>query len=206
KKETSMDALSLLKEDHQKVKKLVKEVEGTTARSTKQREELFQTIVDELTVHERIEEEIFYPRLQKHEKAKDLVLESYVEHGVVDDLLDEISTIAAGDEKWLPAFKVFRENLEHHIEEEEKELFPKINQQERDRVIAWRSISGAPNEGVVRFEPHDGDKTKIELELHWEPKDATERVGDVLGADDLRVQGDLKRFKEFVESRGAPTG
>ena len=120
-----MDALSLLKEDHDKVKKLVKEVAETTARSTKKRAELFQTIVDKLTVHERIEEEIFYPTLQKHEKAKELVLESYVEHGVVDDLLDEISTIALGDERWLPAFKVFRENLEHHIEEEEKELFPK---------------------------------------------------------------------------------
>ena len=122
-----MDALSLLKEDHDKVKKLVKEVAETTARSTKKRGELFQTIVDELTVHERIEEEIFYPTLQKHEKAKELVLESYVEHGAVDDLLDEISTIALGDERWLPAFKVFRENLEHHIEEEEKELFPKTS-------------------------------------------------------------------------------
>jgi hemerythrin superfamily protein len=120
-----MDAISLLKQDHQKVKGMVKEVEETGRRSTKQREELFQTIVDELTVHERIEEEIFYPSVQKHEKAKDLVLESYVEHGVVDDLLDQISTIDVADEKWMPAFKVFRENLEHHIEEEEKELFPK---------------------------------------------------------------------------------
>ena len=121
-----MDAISLLKQDHQKVKGMVKEVEETGRRSTKQREELFQTIVDELTVHERIEEEIFYPSVQKHEMAKDLVLESYVEHGVVDDLLDEISTIEPSDEKWMPAFKVFTENLEHHIQEEENELFPNV--------------------------------------------------------------------------------
>jgi hemerythrin-like domain-containing protein len=121
-----MDALSLLRSDHQKVKGLVKQVEDSGDRATKQREELFQTIVDELTVHERIEEEIFYPNVQKHEKAKALVLESYVEHGVVDDLLDEISTIDTGDEKWMPAFKVFKENLEHHIKEEEDELFPKV--------------------------------------------------------------------------------
>ena len=121
-----MDALSLLRSDHQKVKSLVKQVEDSGDRATKQREELFQTIVDELTVHERIEEEIFYPNVQKHEKAKALVLESYVEHGVVDDLLDEISTIDTGDEKWMPAFKVFKENLEHHIKEEEDELFPKV--------------------------------------------------------------------------------
>src|SRR5919197_5703193 len=121
-----MDAISLLRQDHRKVKGMVEEVEETGRRLTKQREELFQTIVDELTVHERIEEEIFYPSVQKHEMAKDLVLESYVEHGVVDDLLDEISTIETGDEKWMPAFKVFTENLEHHIQEEENELFPKV--------------------------------------------------------------------------------
>ena len=121
-----MDALSLLKQDHEKVKGLIKQVEETSDRATKQREELFQTIVDELTVHERIEEEIFYPTVQKHEKAKDLILESYVEHGVVDDLLDQISTIETGDEKWMPSFKVFKENLEHHMKEEEGELFPKV--------------------------------------------------------------------------------
>src|ERR671937_1704887 len=87
------------------------------------------------------------------------------------------------------------------IEEWDAEIY----QQEPDRVVAWRSTSGARNEGVVRFEPRDG-KTKVDLELHWEPKDATERVGDVLGADDMRVQGDLGRFKKFVEERGAPTG
>ena len=86
-------------------------------------------------------------------------------------------------------------------EEWDAEIF----QQEPDRVIAWRSTSGARNEGIVRFVPKDG-QTNIELELHWEPKDATERVGDVLGADDMRVQGDLNRFKDFIESRGAPTG
>ena len=121
-----MNALELLKQDHEKVKGLIKQVEGTDGRSTSKREELFQTIVDELTVHERIEEEIFYPAVQKHEKAKDLILESYVEHGVVDDLLDQISTIEVRDEKWLPAFKVLKENLEHHIKEEEDELFPKV--------------------------------------------------------------------------------
>lgn len=121
-----MDALSLLKQDHEKVKGLIKQVEETSDRATKQREQLFQTIVDELTVHERIEEEIFYPTVQKHEKAKDLILESYVEHGVVDDLLDQISTIETGDEKWMPSFKVFKENLEHHMKEEEGELFPKV--------------------------------------------------------------------------------
>ena len=88
------------------------------------------------------------------------------------------------------------------VEEWDAEIY----QQDPDRVIAWRSIAGARNEGTVRFAPLGPDKTKVELELHWEPLGVLERVGDVLGADDMRVQGDLNRFKEFVESHGAPTG
>ena len=81
-----------------------------------------------------------------------------------------------------------------------------IVEQTPDRVISWRSTSGARNQGTVRFVPGDGNKTKLELEMHWEPKDATERVGDVLGADDMRIQGDLGRFKKFIEERRTPTG
>ena len=120
-----MNALGLLKQDHDKAKEVIEQIESTGERAVKRRGELFQGLVDDLTVHERIEEEIFYPALQKHPNAKDLVLEAYVEHGVVDTLLDEISTIDAGDEKWMSTFKVFKENLEHHIEEEEGELFKK---------------------------------------------------------------------------------
>ena len=121
-----MDGLSLLKEDHDKAKEAIRKIEGTNDRATKEREELFQALLDDLTVHERTEEEIFYPALEEQPKKKDLILESYVEHDVVDTLTDEISTIEAGDEKWLPTFKVFKENLEHHIKEEEEELFPKV--------------------------------------------------------------------------------
>src|SRR5207253_2363896 len=64
----------------------------------------------------------------------------------------------------------------------------------------------ARNEGIVRFVPLPESKTKIELEMHWEPKVVTERIGDVLGADDVRIQGDLGRFKKFIEERRAPTG
>ncbi|HEV8536953.1 MAG TPA: hemerythrin domain-containing protein [Candidatus Limnocylindria bacterium] len=123
-----MDALSLLKQDHDKAKEVIKKIEKTTERAKAEREELFQGLVDDLTVHERIEEEIFYPTLQRHPRAKELVLEAYVEHDVVDSLTDETSIIPADDESWMPHFKVFRENLEHHIEEEEGELFPKTNE------------------------------------------------------------------------------
>jgi uncharacterized membrane protein len=75
-----------------------------------------------------------------------------------------------------------------------------------DKVIAWRSTSGARNDGIVRFVPLGENKTKIELEMHWEPKDVTERIGDVLGAEDARIQGDLGRFKKFIQERRTPTG
>ncbi|OLE77231.1 MAG: cyclase [Chloroflexi bacterium 13_1_20CM_2_70_9] len=96
----------------------------------------------------------------------------------------------------------WRANVAGKVEEWDAEIV----EQTPDRVISWRSTSGARNEGIVLFTPLDSGKTKIELDLHWEPKDVTERVGDVLGAEDMRVQGDLQRFKDFVEKRGAPTG
>ncbi len=81
-----------------------------------------------------------------------------------------------------------------------------ITEQVPDRIIAWRSTSGARNEGIVRFVPLAENKTKIELEMRWEPQGVAERIGDVLGADDARIQGDLGRFKKFIEERRSPTG
>lgn len=81
-----------------------------------------------------------------------------------------------------------------------------ITEQVPDKIIAWRSTSGAPNSGIVRFVPLNEHKARIELEMHWEPQGVTERVGDVLGMDDARIQGDLGRFKKFIEQQRAPTG
>jgi uncharacterized membrane protein len=81
-----------------------------------------------------------------------------------------------------------------------------ITEQTPDKVIAWKSTSGARNDGIVRFTPLGQEKTKIDVEMHWEPQGVTERIGDVLGADDMRIQGDLNRFKKFVEERKTPTG
>ena len=81
-----------------------------------------------------------------------------------------------------------------------------ITEQVPDKIIAWRSTSGAPNAGTVRFVSLNEAKTRIELEMHWEPQGVTERVGDVLGMDDARIQGDLGRFKKFIEEQRAPTG
>jgi hypothetical protein len=123
-----MDALSLLKADHDKVKKLLAEGEKTTERGEKTRTELFETLKAEMMLHERIEEEIFYPALKEHPKAKDIVLEGYEEHHVVDEIMGELEATPVTDETWGAKFTVMKENIEHHIEEEEGDMFKQARQ------------------------------------------------------------------------------
>jgi hemerythrin-like domain-containing protein len=123
-----MDAIQMLKADHDKVKDLLDRLEKTTERGEKTREELFATIKGELTVHETIEEEIFYPALKEHPKAKELVLEAYEEHQVVDTVMAELEGLDVTDETWGAKATVMKENVEHHIEEEEQEMFKQARQ------------------------------------------------------------------------------
>jgi hemerythrin-like domain-containing protein len=123
-----MDAISLLKEDHDKVKKILEDLDETTERGVKTREELFTKVKGELEVHEAIEEEIFYPALKEHPKAKDLVLEAYEEHNVVDMVMQEIEGVPYDDETWGAKLTVMKENVEHHIDEEETEMFKQARQ------------------------------------------------------------------------------
>ena len=123
-----MNALTLLKKDHAKVKGLLSELESTTERGVQTRQRLFAEIKAELTVHETIEEEIFYPELKAHPKAKDIVLEGYEEHHVVDTLMSELEALDVSDETWGAKALVMKENIEHHIEEEEGEMFRQARQ------------------------------------------------------------------------------
>ena len=118
-----MDAIQLLKADHDKVKKLLTEGDATTERAEKTRTELLATIKQELTIHEDIEETIFYPALKEHPKAREIVLEGYEEHNVVDTVMGELEATDVTDERWAAKFTVMKENIEHHIEEEEGEMF-----------------------------------------------------------------------------------
>ena len=150
-----MDALTLLKKDHDKVKSLLSELEPTTERAIKTRSELFDRIKSELTVHEIIEEEIFYPTLKQHPRAKEIVLEGYEEHNVVDDLMGELSALPVDDETWGAKAKVMIENIEHHIEEEEGEMFTKARQvldrdelEDLGKVMAARKAEAQSQLGV----------------------------------------------------------
>ena len=81
-----------------------------------------------------------------------------------------------------------------------------ITEQTPDRVVAWRSTSGAPNGGTVRFEPLGDNRTRVNLQLEYDPQGFVENVGDALGFVSRRVEGDLERFKTYIESRGTETG
>src|SRR6476659_4846068 len=123
-----MNAIALLEADHKKVKRLLTELDSTTEQGVKTRTELFATIKGELTLHEIVEEEIFYPELKAHPKAEDIVLEGYEEHHVVDLLMSEIEALDVSDESWGAKAKVMKENVEHHMEEEEGDMFKKARQ------------------------------------------------------------------------------
>jgi len=117
------DAVELLKGDHETVKGLFEEFETTEEEDEKER------IADEvdlaLRVHSMIEEEILYPAMR--DVDSEIVAEAFEEHGVVEELLDELATMELGDEQFSAKFKVMSENVKHHIEEEESQMFPKVS-------------------------------------------------------------------------------
>jgi uncharacterized membrane protein len=88
----------------------------------------------------------------------------------------------------------------------EEEWRAEIMEQIPDQRIAWRSIGGANNAGVVTFHRLDENTTRVMLQMEYDPEGFVENVGDSLGFVERRVEGDLKRFKEFIESRQQPTG
>ena len=118
-----LDALELLKADHRRLEALLDEGEQTTGRAAGRRQEILRTIARELDVHEQIEERLLYPALKAHPEASAIVLEGYEEHHVADVLLQELEGLSPADERWAAKFSVLRENIEHHIEEEEGEMF-----------------------------------------------------------------------------------
>jgi len=119
----AVDAITLLETDHRRLEDLLKRGEATTERAVKERKALLDTIAAELTIHETIEERVLYPALKEHPEARDIVLEGFQEHHVADLIMKELYDTAVSDEQWGAKFKVFKENIEHHIKEEEGPMF-----------------------------------------------------------------------------------
>ncbi|MFC4308851.1 SRPBCC family protein [Steroidobacter flavus] len=88
----------------------------------------------------------------------------------------------------------------------DKEWDAEITEQEPDKRISWKSISGAHNAGTVRFEPLDAERTRVRLVMAYEPEGAIENIGDAVGIVSARVENTVQDFKKFIEERGRETG
>jgi hemerythrin superfamily protein len=123
----AQDAIALLKADHKVVKQLFSEFKDLGDRAFKTKQDVVAQICEELTVHASIEEEVFYPRVRKvGEEEKDSVLEGIEEHAIIKELVAELGTLNAEDETFDAKVKVLIEQVEHHVEEEETEVFPAV--------------------------------------------------------------------------------
>ena len=119
-----MNAFQLLKNDHKIVSGLFDQIESSSGQAKAQ---LFNRLKSELDVHALVEEKIFYPALENKKESREITLEAYEEHKVVKDLLAELANGSSADEEWDAKLKVLRENVDHHVEEEEGELFDKAD-------------------------------------------------------------------------------
>lgn len=134
-----VDAISLLKADHEKVRGMLTELEETTERAGKKRTKLLADIKREIEVHTQVEEEIFYPAFREAVRSKEdrkLTLEAYEEHHVVDLVMPEIEGTDPSAEEFGAKAKVLKDLIEHHAEEEEGEMFPRARQvMERSELV-----------------------------------------------------------------------
>ena len=143
-----MDPFKLLKSDHEKVSELFERIE---AASGKAKSSIFKQIQNELEIHTHVEEAIFYPALRNAEETREITLEAYEEHRVVKDLLAELAAGKPSDQ-WDAKLTVLKENVEHHVDEEENDMFGKAKdvlsteQAEAlgDRMAAEKKKLGAP--------------------------------------------------------------
>jgi hemerythrin superfamily protein len=131
------DAIVLLKTDHAAVKKLFESEKKLTKADGKKKEAIFTQIKAALTVHATIEEEIFYPAVKaaRAKNVKDEVREAYEEHKQIKSLLAQIAGITPADETYDMKIKVLREDVEHHVKEEETEMFPDAKKFLRDKRL-----------------------------------------------------------------------
>ena len=122
-----MDTLELLTADHNRVRGLFARFQAAEGENDAQAARLAAKIFEELEVHTKIEEEIFYPAITKlNDEIHELVTEGIEEHHVVDNLMAEVKGLSPSDEEWAAKVKVLIENVEHHAGEEEEEMFPKV--------------------------------------------------------------------------------
>ncbi|MFC8720402.1 hemerythrin domain-containing protein [Kitasatospora sp. NPDC057198] len=147
-----MDAIVLLKEDHRTVEKLFKEFEEAGDRAFVTKRRIVDRVIEELTVHTVIEEEVFYPAAREAAPGTaDHVLESVEEHHVVVWMLSELAGLDPQDERFDAKMTVLMENVRHHVEEEERDWFPEVREaMGRNRLLELGERLEAAKETATR--------------------------------------------------------
>jgi uncharacterized protein (TIGR02271 family) len=141
--------------------------------------------------------------------------------GATTHLIEVNAPLRAVYNQWtqFKEFPCFMEGVEEVRQEGEKRLFwratiggktkeweAEITEQIPDERIAWQSVDGSPNSGTITFEKLDSELTRVTATTEYEPEGFIEKAGDALGIPSGRIEGDLKRFREFIEQRGRETG
>jgi hemerythrin superfamily protein len=141
------DAVKLLTDDHNKVKKLFKEYEKLCKKNDEEgKEELATQICKELSIHAQLEEEIFYPAVREAIDDDDLMNEAVVEHASAKDLIAQIQSMNVSDPMYDALVTVLGEYVNHHIEEEQNQLFPKAQKSKMDLEEIGLEIAGRKEE------------------------------------------------------------
>jgi hemerythrin superfamily protein len=129
---TTNDALSLLIKDHKDVKEMFEQFDGLSDGSKATKKKVADQICQALTVHTQLEEKIFYPAVREAISDEDLIAEALVEHASAKKLIEQIQDMEADDDLYDAKVKVLSEQVEHHVREEEDEMFPKVRKTNLD--------------------------------------------------------------------------
>jgi hemerythrin-like domain-containing protein len=128
----SAEAINMLKEDHDRVEKAFKEFEKLDREDTETVRQLVATVCEELKIHTTLEEEIFYPAVREAIDDEDLMNEASVEHETAKMLIEQLENMQPDDPNYHATFTVLGEYVMHHVEEEEKEMFPAAKKTDLD--------------------------------------------------------------------------
>ena len=147
-----MDIYGVLKKDHEEVKQLLEKLSDTTENAVKTRSKGLDKLRLELTAHSRAEEEVFYAALRDHDETRSNVLEGEQEHHMVDILLEELSKLDVSKEQWTAKLTVLKEQIEHHVEEEEGDVFKKAK-----KILSSEQAKTLAEEFKQHKKQHAGD-------------------------------------------------
>jgi hemerythrin superfamily protein len=147
KTDTTIDAVELLTQQHREVEEMFERFEKMTDRAKVSKKKLADEICNALIMHTTIEEEIFYPATREaSEDTEDMVDEAVVEHASAKDLIAQIMEMDPDDDLYDAKVKVLSEMIEHHVEEEEKEMFPKTRQLKLDMEALGQEMKARQQE------------------------------------------------------------